>query len=262
MEATPGETQEQLHAPGADPPPAAPPADGSGTFRRLGSVGPLAIAASVFPLIGFVTVLSQLNNLAPWLKSHAETGVAIYIALFIVLAGIALLPTHAAAILGGWAFGFSEGYPAAMAGFLGGALVGYGIARPAAGRRVVDLIDEHPKWKAVYVALLGSGFWKTLGIVALLRLPPNSPFAITNLVLAATRVALIPYALGTLIGMAPRIGLVVWLSSHASQLDLGIGKDRWILVGGAVIAILVLAIIGTIAKRAVARVTQTHTLPL
>src|SRR5262245_31445105 len=46
-----------------------PAADGAGaTFRRLGSVGPLAIAASVLPFVGLVTVLSQLNNLAPWLR--------------------------------------------------------------------------------------------------------------------------------------------------------------------------------------------------
>lgn len=237
----------------------ATPVEKQSTFRRLGSLGPLAIATAVLPPIGFVTVLSQLNNLAPWLKSHHDLGIFIYIGMFVILAGIALLPTHAAAILGGWAFGFEHGYPAAMAGFLGGALVGYSIARPAAGRRVVDLIEENPKWKAVYQALLGSGFWKTLLIVTLLRLPPNSPFAVTNLVLAATRVPLPAYTLGTLLGMAPRIGLVVWLSAHASQLDLGMGKDRWIFVVGLVALLVTLAVIGSIAWRAVDRVTRQQT---
>ena len=95
--------------------------------------------------------------------------------------------------------------------------------------------------------------------MTLLRLPPNSPFAITNLVLAATRVPLLPFTLGTLLGMAPRIGLIVWLSAHASQLDLGIGKDLTIFLVGLVVLLLTLAVIGSIAWRAVDRVTRQQT---
>ncbi|MBI5864916.1 MAG: TVP38/TMEM64 family protein [Planctomycetes bacterium] len=224
-------------------------------YQRLGAVGPLAIAASTLPLVGLIAIISQLNAVAPWLKSHDSLGVAMYVGGFALLAGVAILPTHAAAILGGWAFGFAIGYPAALAGFLGGALLGYSIARPAAGTRVTALISEHPKWKAVYDALLGSGVLKSLLIVALLRLPPNSPFAITNLVFAATRVPLIPFAVGTLLGMAPRIGLIVWAAHQASALDLKAGPGRWTLAIGIAVTLAVLAIVGSLAKRAIDRVT-------
>lgn len=236
--------------------PAEPPIDWNQTIKQLGAVGPLALAATLFPVIGLVTVLWQLNNAADWLRSHADMGLWIYIGGFAVLAGIALLPTHAAAILGGWTFGFANGFPATLAGFFGGAIIGYLIASRAAGQRVVSLLDEHKKWRAVYDALLNSGFLRTLLIVALIRLPPNSPFAISNLVLASTRVPWLPFLLGTLIGMAPRIALVVWMSSHAATLDLNIGKNKWIIAGGIVLTLIVLAIIGTIAKHAIDRVTN------
>jgi uncharacterized membrane protein YdjX (TVP38/TMEM64 family) len=222
-------------------------------FRRLGPAGWLAVAATFLPLLGTVTLLTSLTRLAPWLESHQTTGLAIYIAGFALLSGIAILPTHASAILGGWAFKFAEGFPAAMAGFLGGALIGYSIARRASGDRAVKLIEENPKWRAVYDALLGSGFWKTMLIVALLRLPPNSPFALTNLVLAATRVPLFAFIVGTLIGMMPRISLVVYLASHASELDFSLGKSWGMLAGGIVVLLIVFAIIGHIAKRAIDR---------
>lgn len=244
---------------GETQPPAGP--DVSEALRRLGSVGPLAVAATFLPLVGALLLYSQLGAVADWIKSFEAYSVAVYVGLLALLAGIALLPTHAPAVVGGWTFGFDVGFPCALAGFFIAAIFGYWLAKRAAGSRVVDLLNEHPKWKVVYDALLGSGFGRTLLIISLLRLA-NSPFAITNLVFAATRVPLTPYLLGTILGMGPRLGLVVWLAAHASKLDPSIGKDRWILVGGIVLAILVLAVVGTIAKRAVARVTQTRALPL
>ena len=153
-------------------------------------------------------------------------------------------------------FGYAAGLPTALAAAGGAAMVGYVLSGRVSGRRVMEAIEENPRWHAVHGALVGGGFWKTLLIVALLRLPPNSPFAVTNLVLAATRVALLPFMLGTLLGMAPRIGLVVWLSAHASQLDLTIGKDLRVFIVGLVALIVALAVIGSIAWRAVDRVTR------
>lgn len=227
----------------------------SAVFRRLGPTGWLAVASALLPVLGTVTLITLLSDLAPWLASHQEVGVAIYIAGFALLSGVAILPTHASAILGGWAFKFAQGFPAAMAGFVGGAIIGYAIARTASGDRALRLIRENPKWHAVHAALLASGFWKTLLIVALLRLPPNSPFALTNLVLAATGVPLTIFLLGTFVGMMPRIALVVYLASHASQLDFSLGKSWGMLFGGIAVLLVVFAIISHIARRAIDRVS-------
>lgn len=225
-------------------------------FKRSGAAGPLAVVASVMPAIGGFALLGSLNIVGPWLQSHGIGGVFLYAAAFAILAGLALLPTYAQAVLGGWAFGFAAGFPAALAGFFGGALIGYGIAWGATGDKVKTIIDEHPKWKAVREALVGSGFWKTLGIVALLRLPPNSPFALTNLVMAAAKVPRFPYLLGTLIGMAPRTGVAVYIASQIQDVATAAEtRPKWMIFAGIGLTLLVIVVIGHIAKKALEKVT-------
>lgn len=236
--------------------PAPVPETISSVLKRLGPAGPLAIVAATLPAIGGFALLGTLNYVGPWLHSHQSSGVAIYIVGFALLAGFAVLPTYAQAILGGWAFGFAIGFPAALCGFLGAALIGYGVARRAAGDRVLKLISEHAQWQAVYDELLRSGFWKTLLIVTLLRLAPNSPFAITNLVLAVTRVPVGTYALGTLLGMAPRTGIAVFMAAGLKELVLDRRENTWLVVGGIVITLIVFAVIGLLANHAIQKVTR------
>lgn len=224
-------------------------------FRRLGPAGPLAAIAAIMPAIGGFLLLGFINRLGPWLQSHAEVGVVIYVAAFAILSGFALLPTYAQAILGGWAFGFWVGFPAAMAGFVGGALIAYVIARRAAGDRMVRLIEEHPKWKAVYEALVTGNYWRTLMIVTLLRLPPNSPFAITNLVLTATRVPLSIFVIATLVGMAPRTGVAVFLAAGLESLSDGTPGRRTMIIVTIVLTVVIFLVIGRYASKAIAQVT-------
>jgi len=179
-----------------------------------------------------------------------------------VLSGLALLPTYAQAILGGWAFGIGVGLPAALAGFFGGSLIGYAVASRFASERAMAVLDEHPRWMAVRDALVGdgagSGFWRTLGIVSLVRLPPNSPFALTNLLMASVRVPRLAFALGTLIGMAPRTAVVLYLATliqgEISRDAVRGAKPWWFVPLAIVLAIVVLVVIMRIANRAVQRV--------
>ncbi len=237
--------------------PAAPARDDAmALLRRLGPAGPLAIIAATLPAIGGFALLGTLTIVGPWLRSHQEAGVALYVVGFAVLAGLAILPTYAQAILGGWAFKFAVGFPAALAGFVGGSLIGYFIARRATGDRVVGIINEKPKWRAVYEALLHSGFWRTLLIIALVRVPLNSPFAITNLVMAATRVPLSAYFIGTLVGMAPRTAAAVWIAANLQELTVSGTKQPWMWIASIVVTVIVVIIVGVIANHAVARVTK------
>ena len=226
-------------------------------FKRSGAAGPLAIVAATMPALGGFLLLWKIELIGEFLRSHGTAGLALYAFAFAVLAGLALLPTYSQAALGGWAFGFAAGFPAALAGFFGGALIGYGIAWRATGDRVKEIIDEQPKWRAVREALVGSGFWKTLGIVILLRLPPNSPFALTNLAMAAAKVPRVPFLLGTLIGMAPRTGAVVYIASQIQDLATATeSKPKWMIFVGIGLTIVVIGVIGLISKKALERVTR------
>jgi uncharacterized membrane protein YdjX (TVP38/TMEM64 family) len=234
---------------------AAPKRDLKTVLRQLGPAGPLAVMAAVLPAIGGFTLLWKLNAVGPWLKSHDELGVLLYVVGFALFAGLALLPTYAQAVLGGWAFGFAIGFPAALSGFLGGALLGYFVALRATGERVVRLIQEKPKWQAVHAALLHGGFWKTLLIITLVRIPLNSPFAITNLVMAATRVPLAAYALGTLVGMAPRTAAAVLIAANLREFTFEGTPQRWMWIASIGATLLAVVVIGQMANKAIARVT-------
>ncbi len=260
-----------------------PPAD-QPLLQRLGFASILAIIAVALPPIGGFVVLGKMDAISQWLDSHSELGPVIYTVAFAALAGLALLPTYAQSILGGWAFSLIPGFPAALAGFTGGAILGYGIARPTSSERVTKVINEQPKWAAVRDALLPAtarastadsledsvagrgtrrknGALRTLGIVTLLRLPPNSPFAITNLVLASVRVPLWIYVAGTVLGMAPRTFAAVWLGHAArgqfSSLREGLDapKPWWLFAAMVAGTLVVLLILGAIGNHAIRRVT-------
>lgn len=242
-------------------PAARPPASGwLETLRRLGPAGPMALIASTLPPLGSIVLFWKINELGAWLRGHEGTGIALYTLGFAVLAGIALLPTYASAILGGWAFGFAHGFPAAMAGFGGAAVIGYLLGRAGSKDRVEKIIAEHPKWQAVRDALIGGSTLKTFAIVSLLRLPPNSPFALNNLIFASVRVPLPTFVLGTLVGMAPRTGLVVFIASTLRNKlaeEAASEKPWWLIPVGIGLTLVVFAILGVIAKHAIERVTRT-----
>lgn len=229
-------------------------------LKRLGPASVLAFIAGTLPILGTVVLLANINAVGTYLRDRQPGSIGVYAAAFAVLAGIALVPTHSSAFVGGWAFGFALGFPAALAGFVGGALIGYAIARPTASERVESLIAEKPKWKAVHDALVRGSAWRTLLIVTLVRVPPSSPFALTNMVLASVRVPAWIYVVGTLIGMTPRTAVIVYLAStlrDAVLRESASTKPGWMIAAGIAATLLVLGIIGWMGNQALRRLTTT-----
>ena len=214
----------------------------------------------IMPPLSGIVLLGTLNRLGPWLRLQEGAGVALYIGGFAVLGGLALLPTYAPSLLGGWAFGAWWGSVAALAGFLGAALIGYALSRRVSGDRLQALLSEHTKWNAVYEALLRSGFWKATLIVTLLRLPPNAPFAATNVTMAALRVPVGPYAIGTCAGLAPRTSAVAALGASLSTLDVTDAGQAGYFAGGLILTFVALGIIGWMARGAL-RDLEARTIP-
>lgn len=225
-------------------------------LRGLGPLSVLAVLAAALPGIGGFILLGYREAVAAWLQSHLDYGVWIYIAGFALGSGLAILPTYAQAVLGGFVFRFQVGFPAALAGFTIGALLGYLVARLAGRDRAMQVIASHPKARAVYDALLGAGPLRTLLVVTLLRFPPNSPFAMSNLVFAATRVPLWIYLTGTIIGMAPRTAAMIYVGSTLKSLD-DTGMPKWLFWAGLVAALAVIGVFGAIINKVISRVTST-----
>lgn len=228
-------------------------------FKRLGPAGILAIAWTAMPPLGGILLLAYIGPISQWLQDHQISGVFLYSVIFMFSAGFGALPTYSQALLGGWAFGPVVGFLAAWAGFVGASLIGYTIARTVAKRRVEKLIEENPKARTVRDALIGHGPLRTTAIVTLIRVPPNSPFALTNLATAASGVKLVPYVIGTALGMAPRTFAAVWLASEGAKrgdnlVDL-FNRSRWEVIIALAVTFAVLGIIGFIAKRALEKVS-------
>jgi len=225
----------------------------------LGTTGALAVAWAAFPaLLGFL-LLANIDGAAQWLNAHGAIAPAIYALAFMIAAGLGLLPTYAQAVLGGWVFGFALGFPLALLGFTGGSIIGYFVTRLVSRDRVQNAIAHHPRAAVIRKALLGGSFLKTLGLITLVRVPPNSPFSLTNLALAGAGTPLRLYTLGTLLGMAPRTAIVTGFAAAAAatgSADLqGFVRERGTLtlIIGVVVLIAVLAILSAVANSALRR---------
>lgn len=222
------------------------------------------------PLFGF-WILAEIGAIGDWLRSLGGPmlsvggvdaplyGLLVYAGMFMVASGIGILPTYAQAILGGWIFGAWLGTPFALLGFTGGAIIGWVLCRLISKDAVEHWMDRKPKWSAVRHAFVDDGFWRTLGIVTLIRLPPNSPFSLTNLAMSAGGVRAAPYILGTIIGMAPRTAIACAFAAAAAadgSKDIqGFLKDKTaIFIVGIVCLIIVFSILAKVANKALAKV--------
>lgn len=218
------------------------------------------------PPLGGILLLAYIGDISDWLQTHQAMGVVLYALIFMFSAGFGALPTYSQALLGGWAFGPVVGFLAAWAGFIGASMVGYTIARTVSRRRVERMIEDNAKAKAVRDALIGHGLVRTTAIVALIRVPPNSPFALTNLAMAASGVRLMPYIIGTALGMAPRTFAAVWLAAEGAKRGDNLAdlfkRDKLEIVIALAITFAVLGVIGFIAKKALAKVSGAQPKPV
>lgn len=82
-------------------------------IRKLGPAAVLGAIASILPPLGSIVLFWKINTIGPWLREHGVQGLVLYMVAFAVLSGIAVVPTYASSVLGGWAFGFTWGYPGA-----------------------------------------------------------------------------------------------------------------------------------------------------
>jgi uncharacterized membrane protein YdjX (TVP38/TMEM64 family) len=224
-------------------------------LRRLGPAGPVAVIVTFLPGVGTVVVAALLVTHQSWLRAHQGESAWLHLVGFTVLGGLAIVPTNVNALVAGWTFGFAWGFALALTGTLAAAVIGYAMGRFVSQERVVQLVREHRKWRAVHGALLGGGFGKTVLVIGLWRVTPAVPFSLTNFALSSFRVPLAPYALGTALGVAPRTAVLVYAASRMTELTFEQAYNPWMIAAGAVVTVVVLAVIGAIARHALERVT-------
>jgi uncharacterized membrane protein YdjX (TVP38/TMEM64 family) len=211
--------------------------------------------ATVLPPVGAVCLLGIVAIYAPSLREHRWAPLACVIG-FSVLGGLSVLPTYALSIVCGWSFGVAIGIPAATAGHVGAALVGYEVARHISGGRLMAIIDERPNWRAVHHALVGSSLGRAIWIITLLRLSPLPPFALTNLILGAAHVKRGRFFIGTTIGMFPHALVMVVAAASLRQMNFKAAEQPWLIGAGVVALLVAVTVIGRVAKRALETVAH------
>ncbi len=231
-------------------------------LKRLGPAAWLGIAWAVLPGIAGITLLANMGTATRLLVGTDENpglplaiGLVVYITIFVITAGIGVLPTVSQAILAGFAFGVAWGFPAALVGFAGASIIGYTIANVVARKKVEDEIKAHPKASIIRDAFIRHGKVRALVILTLIRVPPNSPFALTNYAMSVSGVKLVPFMVATIVGMAPRTFAAVWIGSQVSNWDEA-KMPKWMAIGGIVLAIAILMGLGKLANKAVESATK------
>lgn len=238
------------------------PASPRSSDRRLFASGLLGLLWISFPPLAGLYILYDLEDIANFLQKDPEHGFWAYVAVFAVSAGLGLLPTYSQAFLGGWVFGMQWGLTGAIMGFTGGAAIGYLFARVVTGDSVDRWIDRHPRGRVIRDTLARGSRFRTFVVVTLLRLPPNSPFAMTNYALSATKVPFWLAMAATPLGMLPRTAIVCLLASAAAAagseniMDAIRNTPWWALVFGIASAIVAIAVIGHLANKALAKLAE------
>lgn len=223
--------------------------------RVLASVA-LSAAWFTLPALFSVGLFAYLGTVSDWLRSHGSAGLVVAAAGFAVTAGLGLMPTYAQAVLMGWVFGTAAGLGVSVVGYVGGAVLGWAVCRAVARDEVRALIDAEPRWRVVRSALVDASQARTVWLVALLRFPPTSPFAFTNMLLAATGVRFGPMIAGSLLGMLPRTAVAAWFGAQGAATGAQDLKDLMqkqglpAVIVGVVLIVAVLAVLQHIGKRA------------
>lgn len=225
--------------------------------KRLGPAAVLGFLWAAMPAIAGIVLLSNMSKASDILMQRNEEGggslaigIAMYVGIFILTAGVGILPTYSQAILAGFAFGVAFGFPAALAGFTGASIIGYCIALFIARKHVESELHRHPKAEIVRDAFVRHGFWRATGILMLLRVSPASPFSLMNGFMAVSGVKLVPYVIATVVGMAPRTFAAVWIGSQIENWD-EYDKPKWLIIGGIVLMVGVLLLLGNMANKAI-----------
>ena len=118
------------------------------------------------------------------------------------------------------------------------------------------IIDERPAWRAVHGELLAGGFWRAVWIITLLRVAPVPPFAVTNLGMGAAHVRFSRFVLGTVVGMAPQAAVLSLGAARLQHVSFDSAGQAWTIVLGIVALLILVTVVGRLARRALAGVVH------
>ena len=179
-------------------------------------------AAAALPLVAFAGLIGigayykeDINEYLTWFIGYVESlgpaGPASFMALYVLLEILAV-PAIPLTMSAGAIFGPAQGTAMVSVSATLAATASFLIARYALRDRIGAVAEKYPKWRAIDDAIGEDSF----RVVALLRLSPLLPFALSNYLYGLTSVKLRPYVLASWLGMLP--GTFAYVSAGSLSL--------------------------------------------
>jgi len=193
------------------------------SFVLFGGVGLVFVFGA--PLLG----LNEAATVQDWLKAApGPWSLPVAVLAFGVLAfvGVPQIMLIAAAVV---AFGPVNGFAYSWIGTMVSSLVGFYLGR-AAGAKALERFSGEGVRR--FVQLVGrNGFFASF----IVRLVPSAPFIVVNMAAGVTPMRVFDFALGTALGIVPKIVLTAFAGNSIVRLMKGeIGRDALWLAAIAV----------------------------
>ncbi|KAL2629401.1 hypothetical protein R1flu_014087 [Riccia fluitans] len=221
-------------------------AAGLGLIAVLGGFG----AIGYFNREQINTILIQFSD---FLEGYGPAG---YVLFVLVYAGLEVLaiPAIPLTMSAGLLFGTTIGTViVSIAGTIAATLA-FLIARYLARDRILELAKDNKKFLAIDKAIGEDGF----RVVTLLRLSPLLPFSLGNYLYGLTSVKLVPYVLGSWLGMLPGSWAYVsagaigraFIQQESEQLWTGGPEQLWTVGIGLAATVFAATYVTRLAKEA------------
>src|SRR4051812_16714998 len=177
------------------------------TWLRIALLGAilLGVAGSVV-----LEITTDARMIHAWVDGFGPFGPLVFLLVHIA-ASLVFVPRSVMAIVASMLFGFWDACGWAMLGSMCGAIGGVLIARYVNGG---GLVSGNLDRVGPLLQRAEEGRWRA---VALVRLLPVLPHALTNYALGLTRLSLRDYSIGSFIGMAPETYVFVNLAISGKQ---------------------------------------------
>ncbi|MGB0766524.1 MAG: TVP38/TMEM64 family protein [Phycisphaeraceae bacterium] len=219
-------------------------------IKQLARPSGVVLLSALGPGVGSVVVLTLAIA-----NTDALRGGGLGIAALLLIGGalgcgLALLPTHVLSLLCGWSFGLPVGLLIVLSAATLGSPVGYALGHALAGPGLMRVIANNRKGAAICDAIARTSKPRAFFLVALLRLSPVVPYGSTNVLAALFNVSVLPFILGTFVGLAPRAAAVVLLGTGLERLDSDAPVSPWLWGLGIAATLLAMIVMSWAAKRA------------
>ena len=191
-----------------------------------------ASAAAAIPLAFFALLIGvgayykeDINEFLTWFIGYVDSlgpsGPALFMVLYVALEILAV-PAIPLTMSAGAIFGPVQGTAMVSVSATIAATASFLIARYALRDKIRSMADEYPKFAAIDNAIGEDSF----RVVALLRLSPLLPFALSNYLYGITSVKTRPYVLASWLGMLP--GTFAYVSAGSvgrTMMEAGAGAE-------------------------------------